>query len=91
VLWFGTQSNQSILSSEIVVASQVYHWEVVLKEMVAKIQAGSLGGETFTIDLANGGEVIEYNPEYPLRTKAKTLGDATVQGIIDGTITIHLP
>lgn len=91
VLWFGTQSNQSILSSEIVVASQVYHWEVVLKEMIAKIQAGTLGGETFTINLANGGEVIEYNPDYPLRAKAKTLGDATVQGIIDGTITIPLP
>src|SRR3990172_13266855 len=30
VLWFGTQSNQSSLAPTIVVASQVYHWEVVL-------------------------------------------------------------
>ena len=30
VLWFGTQSNQTSLAPSIVVASQVYHWEVVL-------------------------------------------------------------
>ena len=91
VLWFGTQSNQSILSPEIVVASQVYHWEVVLKQMIAQIQSGTLGGESFTINLANGGEVIEYNPEYAFHEKTKALGDATVQDIIDGAITIRLP
>ena len=91
VLWFGTQSNQSTLSPEIVVASQVYHWEVVLKEMIAQIQSGTLGGQSFTINLANGGEVIEYNPEYAFHAKAKALGDATVQDIIDGAITIRLP
>jgi basic membrane protein A len=88
VLWFGTQSNQSVLSPKIVVASQVYHWEVVLKEIIAAIQAGTLGGKTFTISLANGGEVIEYNPDYALPSEAKTLGESTVKGIIDGSITI---
>jgi len=91
VLWFGTQSNQSSLAPSIVVASQVYHWEVVLKEMIAKIQAGTLGGESFVINLANGGEVIEFNPDYALPDDAKALADATVQGIIDGSITITLP
>lgn len=91
VLWFGTQSNQSILGPDIVVASQVYHWEVVLKEIIAKIRSGTRGGETFTINLANGGEVIEYNPEFALSAKARTLGDATVKGIVDGTITVPVP
>lgn len=91
VLWFGTQSNQSALSPEIVVASQVYHWEVVLKEMIAEIQSGTLGGKTFTINLANGGEVIEYNPDYTLPAETKALGEKTVKGIIDGTINIALP
>jgi len=91
VLWFGTQSNQSSLAPSIVVASNVYHWEVVLREMISKIQSGTLGGETFTINLANGGEAIEYNPEYAIPANAKALGDKTIQEITNGTLTITLP
>ena len=91
VLWFGTQSNQTPLAPSIVVASQVYHWEVALNEMIGLIQGGTLGGQSFIINLANDGEVIEYNPDYALADDAKALADSTVQGIIDGTITITLP
>ena len=90
-LWFGTQSNQSSLAPTIVVASQVYHWEVALKEMLALIEEGTLGGESFKANLANGGEVIEFNPDYALSDDAKALAESTIQGIIDGTITITLP
>jgi basic membrane protein A len=91
VLWFGTQSNQSSLAPTIVVASQVYHWEVVLKEMIALIQAGTLGGKTFTINLANGGEVVEFNAEYAASADAKAAAEATIKGISDGSIKITLP
>ena len=91
VLWFGTQSNQTSLAPDIVVASQVYHWEVVLTEMVEKIQAGTLGGESFVINLANGGEVIEFNPQRLWPPEINALVEETIQGIIDGTITITLP
>lgn len=91
VLWFGTQSNQTSLAPKIVVANQVYHWEVVLKEIITNIKSGTLGGQAFSIHLANGGEVIEYNPDYPLPAEIRRLGDTTVQGIIAGTITIALP
>jgi basic membrane protein A len=90
-LWFGTQSNQSSLAPTIVVASQVYHWEVALNEMLALIKEGTLGGQSFKADLANGGEVIEFNPDYALSDDAKALAETTIQGIIDGTITITLP
>ena len=90
-LWFGTQSNQTSLAPKIVVANQVYHWEVVLRQMIALIQSGTLGGQSFTANLANGGEVIEFNPDYALPADAKTLADTTIQGIIDGTIKITLP
>jgi basic membrane lipoprotein Med (substrate-binding protein (PBP1-ABC) superfamily) len=90
-LWFGTQSNQTSLAPSIVVASQVYHWEVMLKEMIGLIQEGTLGGQSFTANLANGGEVVELNAEYALPDDAKALAESTVQGIIDGTITITLP
>jgi len=44
VLWFGTQANQTTLAPEIVVASQVYHWEHILEEMIDKVKDGKLGG-----------------------------------------------
>ena len=90
VLWFGTQSNQTSLAPSIVVANQVYHWEVVLNEIIDSIHNGTLGGTSFTINLENGGEVIEYNPDYTLPAEVQTLADDTVQGIIDGSITIEM-
>ena len=90
-LWFGTQSNQASLAPSIVVASQVYHWEVMLKEMISLIQGGTLGGKTFSANLANGGEVIEYNPGYSLPADVKAAGDAAIKGITDGSIKITLP
>ena len=91
VLWFGTQSNQSSLAPSIVVASQVYHWEGILNEMISLIKSGTLGGQSFQATLANGGEVIEFNPESTVAADAQTLAEQTIQGIIDGSITITLP
>ena len=91
VLWFGTQSNQSSLAPSIVVASQVYHWEGTLNEMISLIKSGTLGGQSFEATLANGGEVIEFNPESAVADEAQTLAQETIQGIIDGSITITLP
>jgi basic membrane protein A len=87
VLWFGTQSNQTSLAPTIVVASQVYHWEVVLAEMIDLIKGGTMGGQSFVIDLENGGEVIEFNPDFEVPEDVQTLADTTIQGIIDGSIT----
>ena len=91
VLWFGTQSNQASLAPSIVVASQVYHWEGILKEMIALIQSGTLGGKTFTANLANGGEVIEFNPDSTVAADAKTLAEQTIEGIKNGSTKIPLP
>lgn len=90
-LWFGTQSNQTELAPSIVVSSQVYHWEVALREMLTLIGEGTLGGQSFKANLANGGEVVEFNADYALPAEAQTLADDTIKGIIDGTITITLP
>ena len=79
VLWFGTQANQTSLAPEIVVASQVYHWEHMLEEMVSNVKDGNLGGELYKITFANDGLVIEYNPDYDLPSDVKELGDNAVQ------------
>lgn len=91
VLWFGTQSNQTSLAPTIVVASQVYKWDVVLKQIIDLVNAGTLGGQSFAIDLANNGEVIEFNPDYKLPDDVKAKADETIKGIADGSITVPLP
>ena len=91
VLWFGTQSNQTSLAPSIVVASQVYHWEGIVNEMISLIKSGTLGGQSFQATLANGGEVIEFNPDSTALADAEALAEQTIQGIVDGTIEITLP
>jgi len=88
VLWFGTQADQASLAPDIVVASQVYDWTVVLNQMIELIQGGTYGGQAFAIDLANDGLVIQYNPDYAVPDDVKALADETVQGIIDGSIAV---
>ena len=90
VLWFGTQASQTELAPSVVVANQVYRWDVVLNEILDLIDAGTLGGTSFVVDLANGGEVIEFNSDYELPTDVQTLAEETIDGIIDGSITIEL-
>ena len=86
VLWFGTQADQAQLAPSIVVASQVYHWEVVVQQIIDLLNQGTMGGESFSVDLANGGEVISYNPDYALPAEVKQLAEDTIKGIADGSI-----
>jgi basic membrane protein A len=88
VLWFASDANQTSLAPSIIVDSQVYHWEVVLRQMISLIQKGTLGGQSFAVNLKNGGEVMEFNPDFKLPADAKALADKTIQGIIDGSIKI---
>jgi len=88
VLWFGTQSDQASLASALVVASQVYDWSGMLRDIIAKHKAGTLGGITYTLTLANGGLKVAYNPAYKLPAAVKSAGDAAIQGITKGTVVV---
>ncbi len=88
VLWFGTQANQTELAPDLVVASQVYHWEVILREIIADIDGGAVAGQFFTANLANGGLVIEYNDGFALPPEIRQRGDELVAGIINGSVSV---
>ncbi len=90
VLWFGTQANQTSLAPDIVVANQVYDWAVVLRDIIDQIEKGTYGGKAYVINLKNGGEVIEYNPDFDLPPDVKKLAEDTIEGIKNGTITIDI-
>ena len=84
--WFGTQSNQTSLAEDLVVASQVYHWEVALADIFAKVEGGTLGGEVYELTLENNGLVIEFNGCRDVDDAVKTTAQETVDGIVSGDI-----
>ncbi len=88
VLWFGTQQDQSSLAPELVVASQVYDWTGMIKEIIANHLAGTLGGQTYILQLKNDGLKIAYNPGYALPEDVKAAGDKAIEDIIAGTVVV---
>lgn len=91
VAWFGTQANQTELAPEIVVASQVYKWEVILRPILADFDKGVLGGKKYVVTLANGGLVLEFNDAYKLPDEVKQAGLKALEGIKSGAIKITHP
>ncbi|MEO8610563.1 MAG: BMP family protein [Chloroflexota bacterium] len=87
LLWFGTQSSQAELSEKAGVMFEVYHWEVILKDMIAEIQDGTLGGESYSLTLKNGGLVMEVN-DAGFEGTADQLDafKATVQTVVDSVV-----
>jgi basic membrane protein A len=82
--WFGTQSDQSSLAPETVVATQVFDWNSVIKDMIALNKAGTYGGKAYALTLANDGLKIVFNQEVPAEVKAAA--DAAIEGIKSGAI-----
>jgi len=86
VLWFGTQYLQTSLGEDIVVASQVYRWEVLLREILDNIEAGQLGGEVLVATLADGALEVVFNDGVALSDDDRSAIDAVIAGIADGSI-----
>jgi len=86
VPWFGNQANQTSLSPDLVVASQVYHWEVFLEDVLELREAGTLGGDVFVLTLENGGLEIEFNDGFELPAGVREAAMQTIQGISSGEI-----
>lgn len=84
--WFGTQSNQSPLGESIVVASQVYHWEIVLEQIIDDIASGKLGGEVYVATLANGGLEMEFNEAFGLDAELLAEAEELAASIASGEL-----
>ena len=84
--WFGTQWDQTALAPETVVASQVYDWTGIIKDMIASHKAGVLGGKSYTLTFKNGGLRIQYNDQVTVPADAKAAADAAIKNIEDSTI-----
>lgn len=89
VLWFGTQSEQTSLAPTLVVASQVYDWTGMLKEIIASRAKGVLGGTAYKLQLNNGGLKIAYNSGYALPADVKAAADKAIADIKSGAVTVQ--
>ncbi len=67
-------------------ATQVFDWVGVIKDMIALHNAGTYGGKAYTLTLANDGLKIVWNPGVEVPADVKAAADAAIQGIKDGTI-----
>ncbi len=89
VLWFGTQQDQASLAPELVVASQVYDWTALIKQMIANYKDGKLGGITYVLELKNDGLKIAFNPNFPLPADVKAAAEKAIADIKSGAITVN--
>ena len=90
LLWFANQANQTSLAPENVVASQVYHFEVAIREILAEIDAGATTGGTFPLTLGNGGMLLEFNSEFALDDELRKRADELLFGVTAGSITVDV-
>lgn len=86
VLWFGTQADQTDLAPELVVASQIYDWTGMLREIIANRQAGRMGGESYILTFANDGLKMAFNPNVDIPADAMAAAQAAIEGIKSGQI-----
>ncbi len=86
VFWFGTQWDQTKLASNVVVASQIYDWTGVIKDMIASRKAGVLGNKAYTLTFKNKGLVIKYNDAVKVPDDVKKAADDAIKGIMDAKI-----
>jgi basic membrane lipoprotein Med (substrate-binding protein (PBP1-ABC) superfamily) len=92
LLWFGTQASQEELSAASGMTFQVYRWDVVLKDIIAKIGEGTLGGESYVLTLENEGLeiVVSQALDEEIGETVTEIIDLLTEGIIAGDI-VTLP
>ncbi len=90
LLWFANQANQTSLAPDNVVASQVYHFEVAIREILAEIDANSTSGGTFPLTLGNGGMLLEFNPDYPLDSDLRRRADSLLFEVTAGSVSVDI-
>ncbi len=88
--WFANQTNPSELAPDKIVAAQVYHFEVALREIMAEIDANSTSGGTFPLTLGNGGMLLEFNPEFELDRALRSRADELLFDIAAGSLVVEV-
>lgn len=85
VYWLGTQSDQTPLAPDYVVANQLYDWSGAIKDMIALHNEGTLGGKLYVLTLADGLEMqLTDNPA--ITDEIRAAAEEAIAGIESGEI-----
>ena len=86
VAWLGTQSDQISLGPDVVVTNQIYNWANVIADMIAKIEAGELGGTAYRLTFENDGLRLEFNESIEIDDAVKEAARAAIEDIKSGAV-----
>ena len=84
--WFGTQWDQTPIAPDTVVASQIFDWTGIIKDIIDSASKGVLGGKAYTLTFKNKGLVLKYNDAVEVPDEIKAAAEAAIQGIMNGEI-----
>ena len=85
VFWLGTQSDQTPLAPEFVVANQIYDWKATVKDMIDLHNSGTLGNKVYVLTLTDGLE-LALSDNAALTDEIRAAADAAIAGIESGEI-----
>ena len=86
MLWLATEYDQSSLAPRNVLISMVYKWEDTLQNIISSCKDGIIGGENYTLDLANGGIKATFNEGCPIEPEIKVAIEKVILGIKKGYV-----
>ncbi|MEQ8191802.1 MAG: BMP family protein [Candidatus Eremiobacterota bacterium] len=93
VYWFSDDMNQTSISPDHIIASQVYQWKEVIKYIIENHRKGKHGGEKISLDFANQRLAIVFNPALDslITPEIKKIFNENLEKIKKGEIKVKLP
>ncbi len=85
VYWLGTQSDQTSLAPDYVVANQLYNWTGMINDIIAKQGAGEFGSTTYVLTLTDGLE-MEINDLDAITDEIRSAAEEAESAIEGGEI-----
>lgn len=89
ILCMGNVANQNEIAPENTLASFVYDWGPVYKQMIEETVEGTFGNKYYWIELANEGVSVIYNEELAeqyIDEELQAALDEAIEGFIEGTL-----
>jgi basic membrane protein A len=86
--WFSTDVDQASKWPDTIVASMVYDWTAMLKDMIALRAGGTKGGKAYEISFANGSLKIAWNDKVEVPADVKKAGEDIMAKIKDGSLKV---
>ncbi len=88
LLWFSTDTDQSLKWPNTVVAAMVYDWTAMLKDMISLRASGTKGGKAYAIGLKDGSLKLVFNSKIKVPDDVMKAAQDTIAKIKSGDIVV---